>query len=238
MKKNNYEDKVNELLLKIQQLEERNDFLSKEIERKEDLIEKARKSKPKTEKIENKEKIDVITLADDRKAEKRFEKELNFLNINSLQITDNLVDKEIIFESDKLYGSMYILGDFNGWEPELMQKDEKEFSFRVVLIKGFKFYYSLQTSDDVILDYNSPYEENKRNLQLQNYINLERNEDEETSIFDYKEDLNILKSAQRNYLLLKINDDKENILFLEKFQRHVINEKKKLCNSQKEKKNK
>ena len=28
MKKNNYEDKVNELLLKIQQLEERNDFLS------------------------------------------------------------------------------------------------------------------------------------------------------------------------------------------------------------------
>ena len=63
---------------------------------------------------------------------------------------------------------MYILGDFNGWEPELMQKDEKEFSFRVVLIKGFKFYYSLQTSDDVILDYNSPYEENKRNLQLQN----------------------------------------------------------------------
>ena len=236
MKKNNYEDKVNELLLKIQQLEERNDFLSKEIERKEDLIEKARKSKPKTEKIENKEKIDVITLADDRKAEKRFEKELNFLNINSLQITDNLVDKEIIFESDKLYGSMYILGDFNGWEPELMQKDEKEFSFRVVLIKGFKFYYSLQTSDDVILDYNSPYEENKRNLQLQNYINLERNEDEETSIFDYKEDLNILKSAQRNYLLLKINDDKENIIFLEKFQRHVINEKKKLCNSQKEKK--
>ena len=129
MKKNNYEYKVNELPLKIQQLEERNDFLSKEIERKEDLIEKSRKSKPKTEKIENKEKIDVITLADDRKAEKRFEKELNFLNINSLQITDNLVDKEIIFESDKLYGSMYILGDFNGWEPELMQKDEKEFSF-------------------------------------------------------------------------------------------------------------
>ena len=225
MEGNNEEDEINKLLLKIEQLEEKNRNLRKSIEEKEKQIKAVTASKNKNYKKEIKESSDykTITLEEDRKAAKRFENELKFLNINSLQITENLVEKKITFKPNKQYGAIYILGDFNGWEPDLMQKNEKGFSFKVVLIKGFKFYYSLQTTEETIIDYNNPYEENKNNSQLQNYINLYQNENEETSNFDFKNDLNILKTAQRNFLLLKINDEIDNTIFLEKFQRHIIN---------------
>ena len=225
MEGNNEEDEINKLLLKIEQLEEKNRNLRKSIEEKEKQIKAVTASKNKNYKKEIKESSDykTITLEEDRKAAKRFENELKFLNINSLQITENLVEKKITFKPNKQYGAIYILGDFNGWEPDLMQKNEKGFSFKVVLIKGFKFYYSLQTTEETIIDYNNPYEENKNNSQLQNYINLYLNENEETSNFDFKNDLNILKTAQRNFLLLKINDEIDNTIFLEKFQRHIIN---------------
>ena len=225
MEGNNEEDEINKLLLKIEQLEEKNRNLRKSIEEKEKQIKTDTASKNKNYKKEIKESSDykTITLEEDRKAAKRFENELKFLNINSLQITENLVEKKITFKPNKQYGAIYILGDFNGWEPDLMQKNEKGFSFKVVLIKGFKFYYSLQTTEETIIDYNNPYEENKNNSQLQNYINLYQNENEETSNFDFKNDLNILKTAQRNFLLLKINDEIDNTIFLEKFQRHIIN---------------
>ena len=225
MEGNNEEDEINKLLLKIEQLEEKNRNLRKSIEEKEKQIKADTASKNKNYKKEIKKSSDykTITLEEDRKAAKRFENELKFLNINSLQITENLVEKKITFKPNKQYGAIYILGDFNGWEPDLMQKNEKGFSFKVVLIKGFKFYYSLQTTEESIIDYNNPYEENKNNSQLQNYINLYQNKNEETSNFDFKNDLNILKTAQRNFLLLKINDEIDNTIFLEKFQRHIIN---------------
>ena len=226
------EEKMDEIFLKIQKLEEKNKELRKKIEEKQKQIKLNNISKNKIEKIEKKEKVEIITLDDDRQASLRFKNELKFLNNNSLQITENLVEKKIEFKPDKQYGSMYILGDFNGWNPELMQKNEKEFYFKVVLIKGFKFYYSFLSSEQTVLDYNSPYEENPNNSQLQNYIELFQNEGEKTTIFDAKEDLNILKAAQRNFLLLKITDDLDNSLFLEKFKRHVINSKNNSSNNE------
>ena len=226
------EEKMDEIFLKIQKLEEKNKELRKKIKEKQKQIKLNNISKNKIEKIEKKEKVEIITLDDDRQASLRFKNELKFLNNNSLQITENLVEKKIEFKPDKQYGSMYILGDFNGWNPELMQKNEKEFYFKVVLIKGFKFYYSFLSSEQTVLDYNSPYEENPNNSQLQNYIELFQNEGEKTTIFDAKEDLNILKAAQRNFLLLKITDDLDNSLFLEKFRRHVINSKNNSSNSE------
>ena len=230
---NNDED-LNNFLLQIEQLEQKNEELSIKIEERKNQIKKINVNQPKN-KIVKIEKIDTISLEEDRKAAKRFENELKFLNINSLQITENLIEKKISFKPNRQYGAIYILGDFNGWEPESMQKNEEEYWYKVVLIKGFKFYYSLQTTEDIILDYKSPYEENKMNSQLQNYINLYQDENEKTSNFDYKNDLNILKAAQRNFILLKINDNQDNSIFLEKFQRHVINAIKKSGNDKYEK---
>ena len=227
---NSDEEKINEVLLKIQVLEEKNEKLRKKIEEKEKLVKQNKPSKNKIEKIEKVEKVEVITLENDRQAAVRFENELKFLNNNSLQILENLVEKKIEFNPTKQYGSMYILGDFNGWKPELMQKNETGFYFKVVLIKGFKFYYSFFSSDEMILDYNSPYEENITNSQLQNYLEIKQNENNKTTKFDSKDDLNILKAAQRNFLLLKLEDNIDNSIFLEKFKRHVINSKAKSNN--------
>ena len=223
MNKYTEEEEINEILLKIQILEEKNEQLRKKIEEKEKLVKLNKSSKNKIEKNKKEEKVEVITLENDRQAALRFENELKFLNNNSLQILENLVEKKIEFNPEKQYGSMYILGDFNGWKPELMQKNEEGFYFKVVLIKGFKFYYSFLSSDEMILDYNSPYEENISNSQLQNYLEIKHSENDKTTKFDSKDDLNILKAAQRNFLLLKIEDNVDNSLFLEKFKRHVIN---------------
>ena len=225
MNKYTEEEEINEILLKIQMLEEKNEQLRKKIEEKEKLVKLNKSSKNKIEKNKKEEKVEVITLENDRQAALRFENELKFLNNNSLQILENLVEKKIEFNPEKQYGSMYILGDFNGWKPELMQKNEEGFYFKVVLIKGFKFYYSFLSSDEMILDYNSPYEENISNSQLQNYLEIKHSENDKTTKFDSKDDLNILKAAQRNFLLLKIEDNVDNSLFLEKFKRHVINSK-------------
>ena len=161
-------------------------------------------------------------MEEDRKANLRFQNELNFVKNNAFQIKDNLVEKIIKFDPLENYGIMYIMGDFNGWEPEIMQKNKENFSFKVVLIKGFKYYYSFQTNEQTLIDYNSDYEENPVNLQLQNYIDLYQNKDEKTNYFDYKTDSNILRMAQRNYLLLEINDNIDNTLFLDKFKRHIV----------------
>ena len=221
MNENENEEELNELFLKIQTLEERNEELRKLINEKEKTY---KISKPNNI-IVKKAKEEVITLADDRQAATRFENELKFLKNNYFQITENLVEQNIEFNPKKQYGSMYILGDFNGWKPELMQKGEEGFSFKVVLIKGFKFYYSFHTSDEILLDSNSPYEKNISNSKIQNYIEIFQDEEEKTTNFNYKEDLNILKAAQRNFLLLKIEDDLDSSVFLEKFKRHIINSK-------------
>ena len=220
----NPDDEINQLLSKIQELESKNAKMRTKIEEKEKELrnpENFEKSKPAQKKNIKKEKK-IITIEEDRKAALRFKNEINFLNNNSLQIKDNLEDKVIEFDPKERYGVMYITGDFTGWEPQIMQKNKDCFYFQVVLIKGFKYYYTFQSNEETIIDYSKTFEENPYNLQLQNYIDLYQKKDEPTNYFDYKTDINILKSAQRNYLLLKVDDDIDNSIFLDKFQRHIL----------------
>jgi hypothetical protein len=78
-----------------------------------------------------------------------------------------------------------------------MNKNKDIFSYKIILLKGFKYYYSFQTWDQILFDYNSPYEENPRTLQIQNYIDL--NEANHCNSFDFVNDMNILKTVQENY---------------------------------------
>ena len=215
---------LNQLLSRIKNLEDKNERMRNKIEEKKKEIKNfgnPDKSKQNSNKNKQKEKKE-ITLEDDRKAELRFKNELNFLTNNSFQIKDNLVSKIIKFKPNEKYGIMYITGDFNGWEPEVMQKDKDTFYYEVVLIKGFKYYYSFMSNEQSLVDFSETYEENPVNLQTQNYLDLVQDQNEKTNFFDYKTDMNILKAAQRNYTLLKIDDNINDTLFLEKFQRHVI----------------
>ena len=220
-----HDDEISKLLTKIQNFEKKNEQMRKKIQDKEKEIKNYNNTEKKAEPKKNISKSKKITIEDDRKSELRFKNEINFLNNNSLQIKENLVEKIIEFVPHGNYGIIYIMGDFTGWEPEIMQKDKDVFRFKVVLIKGFKYYYSFHSDGETIIDYNNTYEENPVNLQLQNYLDLYQNKNEKTNYFDYKTDSNILKAAQRNYLLLKLDDDLDSTLFLEKFQRHMINDK-------------
>ena len=166
------EDEINKLLTKIQNLEKKNEQMRKKIQDKEKEIKNFKNNDAKTESKKKISKSKKITVEDDRKAELRFKNEINFLNNNSLQIKENLVEKTIEFVAKETYGIMYIIGDFTGWEPEIMQKDKNVFRFKVVLIKGFKYYYFFQSNDETIIDCNNTYEENPVNLQLQNYLDL------------------------------------------------------------------
>ena len=215
---------LNQLLSRIKNLEDKNERMRNTIKEKKKEIkdfgnpDKAKQALNKNKQKEKKE----ITLEDDRKAELRFKNELNFLINNSFQIKDNLVSKIIKFKPSEKYGIMYITGDFNGWEPEVMQKEKDTFYYEVVLIKGFKYYYSFMSNEQSLVDFSADYEENPANLHVQNFLDLYQNQNEKTNFFDFKTDMNILKAAQRNYTLLKIDDNINDTLFLEKFQRHVI----------------
>ena len=105
-----------------------------------------------------------------------------------------------------------------------MKKNKDIFSYSVVLMKGFKYYYLFQSGDQLIIDYNNLYEQNPKNLQIQNYIDLPK-DGKPSQPFDFEKDINILKIAQKNYFLIKVNADDDEIAFLDKFKRHIISGK-------------
>ena len=111
------------------------------------------------------------------------------------------------------------MGDFTNWELRPMKKNRDFFTYHIYLIKGFKYYYSLQSDDQIFIDYDNLYGENPRNLQVQNYIELPLSS-EPVKIFDCQTEMNILNIANKNLSLLKVayNDMNEN-LFLFKFKR-------------------
>ena len=221
------EEIINQLFEKINHLEEKNKTLRSEIQTKKNELKNLNKTKNNTKKNEsNSQKEKKITKEEDKRAAEMFKNEINSLQNNSLQIQDNLVEYKIEFIPEKLYGKIYILGDFTNWDPILMKKNYDTFYFTVVLMKGFKYYYNfLSSEENCLLDYNSTYDKNPSNQKLQNFLDIKRGKNK-SSLFDCKTDMNILKMAQRNFLLLKINDDMYDILFLEKFKRHVVNKKK------------
>ena len=116
------------------------------------------------------------------------------------------------------------MGDFTNWELIPMKKNKDIFSYNVVLMKGFKYYYLFQSGDQLIIDYNNLYEQNPKNCQIQNYIDLPK-DGKPSQPFDFEKDINILKIAQKNYFLTKINADDDEIAFLDKFKRHIISGK-------------
>ena len=220
------EEIINQLFDKINYLEERNKTLRTEINTKKNELKNTTKIKNSTKKIEtNSKKEKKITKEEDKRAAELFKNEINNLQNNSLQIQNNLVEYNIEFIPEKPYGKLYIQGDFTNWSPILMKKKNDTFYYTVVLLKGFKYYYNFQsTYEDCLVDFNGNYDKNPSNQILQNFLDIER-DDNKSSLFDCKTDMNILKMAQRNFLLLKIDDTMHNILFLEKFKRHGLNKK-------------
>ena len=207
---------LNEFLEKIKVLERKNEVLRERVLKKnEDLIKLD--NEKMVSKIEEKKDEIIIPkkLPTDEEEEIQAKKSLqNFKNIksNRLQIENNAIEYIIEFNTQEQFNSLYIMGDFTNWELAQMEKNEGRFTYKIILFKGFKYYYTFQAGDDIIFDYNNIYEENPRTLQIQNYIDLCQKNNE--VFFDFKNHINLLKEAEKNYFLSKLNIKDEEFMFL------------------------
>ena len=207
---------LNEFLEKIKELERKNEVLRERILRKNEEIIKLDNDKMNLKLEEKKDEIIIPKkLPTDAEDEIEAKKSLqNYKNIksNRLEIENNTIEYIIVFNTQEHYNSLYIMGDFTKWELTQMEKIKDNFTYKVILLKGFKYYYSFQAGDEILIDYNSIYEENPRTFQIQNCIDLCQNNKE--IIFDFKNHTNLLKAAEKNYFLSELNIKDEEFIFL------------------------
>jgi hypothetical protein len=135
----------------------------------------------------------------------------NKAKIDTNKILENLQEVTISFIPYEQVNKLYIMGDFTEWEPKPMHKNKDIFSYTVVLIKGFKYYYCFNERDQITIDMNNEYDTNPRNNQANNYVDLSVNEN--ITFFDYKLHNNLLIDAKKNYTKARMeNQDEVNVL--------------------------
>ena len=222
------QDLLNELLERIKNAEKRNENLRKDIQLKKNELKLLddKTSEEEKNKIENDKKKDdkkgkIPTNDEDQKLSERFLHEYRNIKNNSYEIEQSSTEYTIEYITQEQHSKLYIMGDFTNWELMPMKKTKDIYSYSIVLLKGFKYYYSFQSGDQLIIDYNNQYEQNPKNFQIQNYIDLSI-DGKPSQPFDFEKDINILKMAQKNYFLIKLNEDEIEISFLDKFKRHII----------------
>ena len=212
---------LNEFLEKIKNLEKSNESLKQKISQKKSEISKMSTDLSKSD---NKEpnKITINTKKPTEKDGETFALKAlaNYksIKLNQNNIKQNCVEYIIEYRSQEQHNSIYIMGDFTKWELFPMKKAKDSFTYKVILLKGFKYYYVFQAGDQILLDYNAPFEENPKTLQVQNYINL--NEVNKDYIFDSENDINILKITEQNYLLAQLDLNEDDFVFLNKLKYH------------------
>ena len=212
---------LNEFLERIKSLENSNKNLKESIsKKKEELLkineEISKPSNPEATKIVLSKKIST-----EKEGEIEGQKALqNYrsLRYNTGNIKENCEEYTIEYISQEQHNNLYIMGDFTKWELTPMKKTKDIFSYKAILLKGFKYYYSFQAGDQILLDYNNPYEPNPKNSQTQNFIDL--NEPGKNVLFDCNKDINILQLIEKNYFLSQINVKEDEFLFLYKLKHH------------------
>ena len=127
---------------------------------------------------------------------------------------NNLLEHVITFMPYEQFNSMWIMGDFTNWEPKEMTRSKDIFSYRTVLMKGFKYYFSFTAKDQVILDHNAEFENNPRFNQPNNFIQIiEEDSITPLPIFDYKSNYVILEEEKKKFIKAKMGDEKEILAF-------------------------
>ena len=216
---------LNELLERIKLMEKKNEDLRLKIEQKRQDISTFDVNTKQPEKLQ---KLDISEIKlrkiptpeeDEIEAKKAL---ANFRNVkfNKIQFESNIMEYTIEYTSQEQHNNLYIMGDFTKWELLPMKKNKDTFTYKVILLKGFKYFYSFQSGDQIFLDYNNVYEENPRTLQIQNLIDL--TEGNKEIYFDYKTDYNILETLEKNYLMTNIDINEDEFLFLTKLKNHGV----------------
>lgn len=133
---------------------------------------------------------------------------------NKQQILDNVTEISITYIPYEQLSNIWIMGDFTEWEPILMNKNKDIFTYTIVLIRGFKYYYLFNSMDTTVIDFNHEYELNPGTNQANNFINLPKENSPETIQFEYKLHSSLLKEAKKNFTKARMGNDEE-VLYLE-----------------------
>ena len=214
---------LNELLERIKNLEKNKEKIKEDINKKKAEIEKCNSEIIKTKKEENKIIKMVLTKKLPTEKEEEIEIKNALDNYKNLKLNKTLIENKVIeyiieYTSEEKFKNLYIMGDFTKWEMTPMEKCQEKFTYKIILLKGYKYYYSFQAGDEIIIDYNNLYEENPITYQVQNFIDLTENKNE--IFFDYKKDMDLLFSYQKKYFSLKINMDEDEYKFITKMRNH------------------
>jgi len=97
------------------------------------------------------------------------------MKIDDRNSNDFLIEKvlnhSITFIPYEQYNVLWVMGDFTNWEPKEMIKNKDMFIFPILLIKGFKYYFTFTAKDQSgIVDYSQDNEINPRNNQPNNFF--------------------------------------------------------------------
>ena len=216
---------LNELLERIKILEKNNEKLKENINKKKAEIEECNAELLKPKKDDKNDKI-ILTKKLPSEKEEEIEVKNAFENFKNLKLNKTLIESKVTeyiieYTTEERYKNFYIMGDFTKWEMTPMEKNKGTYTYKVVLLKGYKYYYSFQAGDEIIIDYNNLYEENPITFQIQNFIDLTDNNKE--ILFDYKKDMDLLMSYQKKYFTYKLNVDEDEYMFITKIKnRHKI----------------
>jgi hypothetical protein len=134
------------------------------------------------------------------------------VNDNSSCDLQNIIETTITYFPYEQYNSLWIMGDFNDWEAQLMQKNKDGFSFNAVLLKGYKYYFTFTSKDQIVIDYNQGYEPNPRSSGVNNFIDL-KSDNGESIPFNTQKDWGLLKEANKKLARAKFGNNNERLIF-------------------------
>ena len=104
---------------------------------------------------------------------------------------------------------LYIMGDFTNWEPIEMKKELSNiFTFNIVLLTGFKYFYCFFTDDQPIVDFGNLFEENPTNFQINNVIYL-TNDENKFDEYDFNKNKKILDISKKQFFKSKIGKEED-----------------------------
>jgi len=181
---------IDELFARIQSLEDENKNLKTKIcELETDLVKKEG---------ENDENIDQ---------DQEEKKQDNMMIDDTVEELKPIKSITISYIPNETLSKLYIMGDFTNWELIEMTKETSNiFTFNILLLNGFKYFYCFYTDDQPIVDFNNLYEENLSNGQIQNVLYL-ANEDNKFEEYDFSKNKKQWESAKKHYFRKRIGEE-------------------------------
>ena len=132
---------LNDLLNRIKSLEDRNAQLKESIAEKEKVLSSTQPIESSSS-LYDEEVPKISNIFDDTK--ESIPIELRMIQQNESQINNNVIEYTIEYIPVEQISRLYISGDFTNWDLKPMVKNKDIFSYTVVLLKNFKYYYTLK----------------------------------------------------------------------------------------------